>query len=519
MIGGGVMPRFDEISGRWFDEHGRRIGAQRPRLESVPPRVDSLLEMADDLMQLVGKPLDEWQKYVLSGALGLRGDGRWSAFEVGVCVPRQCGKNVIIEARELIGMFILGDKTTIHSAHQFRTARKSFREMEKLIRETPSLFSQVLGYKGQGAWDDIKGIRVNGAEMSIELLNGCKLEYQARSKGGGRGFTGDLIVLDEAYDLSMDEIAAMMPTMAARSMDGNPQIWYTSSAGMPDSYALADIRERGTSGDSSRLAYYEWSAEDDADSTDVDAWYQANPGLGIRISEEYVRETELPGMENGGEKFRRERMGILAQIGGDSVIPSALWRRCLDPESEPGERLAFAVDVPPSRDMATVAAVSDRGDGVWHVSIVAREEGTAWVPERLRELKEKWSPVAIVLDEGSAAGALLPDVKRARVRTVPLNMRQYGQACAAVYDAVRQGKLAHVGYEDLDRAVAAAQMKAMGESLWKWDRKTQVADISPLIAVTHAWHGLTSRDRAPSTERTGRAVGRRPVGRAAVGRG
>lgn len=470
-------------------------------------------------MGLAGKPLDEWQAHVLEGAMGERPDGRWTAFEVGLVVPRQNGKNVIIEARELAGLFILGDRVIIHSAHQFKTARKSFRDMERLVRNTPSLHSQVLGYKGQGSWEDIRGIRQNGTELSIELQNGCKLEYQARSGGGGRGFTGDLIVLDEAYDLSVDEIAAMLPTMAARSMDGNPQIWYTSSAGLPKSEALANLRERGTGGASPRLAYYEWSAPDDAESADVDAWYAANPGLGVRISEEWIRETELES-DMGDEQFRRERLGIWAQVGGESAISPSAWRRCLDPGSQPGDRLAFAVDVPPSRDMATIAAVSERPDGVRHVSIVAREEGTAWVAERLRELKEKWSPVAVILDEGSAAGALLPDVKRARVRTQALNMRQYGQACAAVYDAVQQGKLAHVGYEDLDRAVEAAQMKPMGESLWKWDRKTQVADISPLIAVTHAWHGLTARSRrAPDTQRTGRAAGRRVVGRSPVGRG
>ena len=37
-----------------------------------------------------------------------RADGNWSAFEVGVNVPRQNGKGGIIEARELAGLFLLG---------------------------------------------------------------------------------------------------------------------------------------------------------------------------------------------------------------------------------------------------------------------------------------------------------------------------------------------------------------------------------------------------------------------------
>lgn len=479
----------------------RRVGAQRPRVESVPAHEWSAAEDAASLMELAGKPLDDWQRYVLEGAMGERQDGRWTAFEVGLIVPRQNGKNVVIEARELAGLFILQDKVIIHSAHQFKTARKSFRDMERIIRTTPELFSQVLGYRGQGPHDEIRGIRQNGSELSIELQNGCKLEYQARSAGGGRGFTGDLIVLDEAYDLSMDEIAAMLPTMAARSLDGNPQIWYTSSAGLVKSHALADLRERGMSGESARLAYYEWSADDGAASDDPESWYQANPGLGVRISEEYIRETEYEAMDS--EQFRRERLGIWAKIGGDSAIPEASWAACLDHDSVAGSRVVFAVDVPPARDVATIAAVSEGADGVRHVEVVDRRAGVSWVPSRLRELRDRWSPLAVVLDEGSAAGALLPDVKREGVRTVPLSMKQYGQACAGVYDAVQQRKLAHTGQVELDDAVASARVRGVGESLWKWDRKNQVSDISPLIAVTHAWHGLTLKSRATSKPNSG----------------
>ena len=502
------------------EQSARRVGAQRPRIEHVPPHEWSSAEDAVAVMELAGKPLDEWQSYVLEGALGEREDGRWTAFEVGLICSRQNGKNVIIEARELAGLFVFKERVIIHSAHQFKTARKSFRDMERLIRTTPSLYSQVLGFRGQGPFEEIKGIRTNGSELSIELADGCKLEYQARSTGGGRGFTGDLIVLDEAYDLTMDEIAAMMPTMAARSMDGNPQIWYTSSAGLAKSYALSDLRERGMSGEASRLAYYEWSAPDDAESNDVDAWYQANPGLGIRISEEYVRETEFEAMDD--EQFRRERMSIWAPLGGESVISKSAWARAADAGSPGGDRLAFAVDVTPARDMATIAAVSELADGRWHVQVVDRRVGTSWVPSAVRALVEKWRPVVVVVDEGSGAGALVPELRREGVRTTALNMRQYGLACASLFDAICQGRVVHPGQDDLNAAVEAAQKKPMGDSLWKWNRKSAVEDISPLVAVTHAWHGLSLKSRRVADEPLvgGRLIaGRRAVGRSAVSRG
>lgn len=470
-----------------------RVGSQSPRIESVPSFHTSSADDAVDLIALAGKILDPWQRNVLEGALGERLDGRWSAFEVGIVVPRQNGKNVIIEARELAGMFIFGEKTIIHSAHQFKTARKSFRDMEKMIRNTPVFFEQVLGWKpGMSPWEDIKGIRTSGSELSIELANGSKLDYQARSTGGGRGFTGDLIILDEAYDLTVDEIAAMMPTMAARSMDGNPQIWYTSSAGMPKSAALADLRERGIAGDSPRLAYYEWSAEDTADSDSVDAWYQANPGLGIRISEEYVRETELEGMDD--EQFRRERLGIWAKLGGETAITPSSWKVLQDPGSLPGDRVIFAIDVPPSRDTAVISVASIRTDGLIHIEDVDRRVGTSWVAGRLKELQDAWKPVTTVVEAGSAAGTLIPEIKRAGVRVLEVTARQYFQGCGLIFDAIQRKQLRHIGQEELDEAALAVVMKFVGDSLFKWVRKNvDGVDISPFIACTLAVLGLDLR--------------------------
>src|SRR5690242_21208905 len=46
---------------------------------------------------------------------------------------------------------------------------------------------------------------------------------------------------------------------------------------------------RSIAGENKRLAYFEWSAEDDAEPDDPEGWAQANPGLGIRITLEHVQ--------------------------------------------------------------------------------------------------------------------------------------------------------------------------------------------------------------------------------------
>jgi hypothetical protein len=473
-----------------------RLGSQRPRLEHFPLYATTAADDAIDLAEIAGLNLDPWQQHVLRGSLGEKKNGKWAAFRVALVVPRQNGKNALLEARELAGLFLFGEQLIIHTAHEHATARESMLALMNRVKACPELMESVKGFEGD-VDRDITGMKT-GNDPGITLKNGSRLAYRARSKGSGRGFTGDLVVLDEAYALKLDEMAALLPTMAAKSISGNPQVWFTSSAGMVDSDLLASIREQGINKTSDRLAYYEWSAEEEAAPDDVDGWYQANPGLGIRISEDFVRDEYETLAEDTGsdEQFKRERMGIWAKLGGESAIPAKAWAACKgDPIlNETPTSVAFAVDVPPSRDSATITMAGDLGAGLSSVVTIDRRIGTDWVAGRLRELQEAWSPAAIVVDAGAAAGSILPELRRLRVRTMPVSYKDLGQACGRFYDAVMQQQISHSDQDELNDAVDASVKKPINDTMFVWNRRN-AGDISPLVAATLALHGLTVKGR------------------------
>lgn len=463
-----------------------RKGSQQPRIESFPLFATSAGDDAIDLASLAGLILDPWQEYVLRCSLGEKPNGKWTAFRCALVVPRQNGKNALLEARELAGLFLFGEKRIIHTAHEMKTARESMMSMMNRMKESDDLMDQVAGFEGD--FDkDFSGMKT-GNDPSITLKNGNKLSYAARSKGSGRGFTGDLIVLDEAYALRSDEMAAMVPTMAARSMVGNPQLWFTSSAGMPESDLLNAIRAEGMARSSDRLAYFEWSAAEGADKNDVDSWYEANPGLGVRISEQFVMdelETMLSDPAEGEEKFKRERLGIWAKLGGESVFASGVWSDLKDESSTPGDRLVFGVEIAGNRESASIASISYRADGVVHVEVIENRLGTSWLTGRLAELQTKWKPAAIVAIAGGHVDSLIPEWKRAGVRVRLLKFAEYVAGCGVVYDLITQGNLRHLGDEVLTAAVdGVKQAFGRDNTSFYWSRKGSDVDITPLVAVT-----------------------------------
>lgn len=461
------------------------VGRQEPRLSSVPDYHGSSGPEAIELAAMAGLYLDPWQQLVLTGSLGERLDGRWAAFEVGVVVPRQNGKDGLLEARQLAGLFLLGERLIIHTAHQFDTSLEAFRRLLTLIEGSEDLSRRV------------KRVSRAHGEEGIELLSGQRVRFRTRTKGGGRGFSGDLLILNEAMIIPKSAHGATLPTLSARP---NPQVWYTGSAVDQDIHehgeVLASVRERGVSGKDPALAYFEWSVDAELDQVaevagDEEAWAEANPALGVRISSEHVA-FEHRSMD--ARTFAVERLGVgdwpVLGVAGQG-IPVEAWDACADRESAPGDPVCFAFDVRPDRSMASIGVAGMRADGHRHIEVVEHRKGTGWIPGRLAELVERHQAMSVHYDQGSPAASLAASIEALGVKLEPVSLREHAQACGLIFDGVEERSIRHLGTAELSAAIRGAVKRTVGDA-WLWSRKSSAVDISPLVACTIALWGLDS---------------------------
>jgi hypothetical protein len=471
---------------------GPLYGWQEPPIQIAPPSVSSAGQEAIDLAAKAGLQLDPWQQHVLRIGMGEKADGSWAAFEAAVNVPRQNGKGGIIEARELWGLFIGGEQLILHSAHEFKTAKNAFKRIERLIRACPDLHKRVKAY------------RYTVGEESIELHTGQILRFIARSKGSGRGFTGDCNILDEDMILGDEAMDALLPTMAAVE---NPQIWYLGSAGIgAQSVQLGRLRRRALAAievgvPDPSLAYFEWSAnlhvaecakdcaEHDDPASD-ETVLKANPAVGYRLTLEKVA-NERSTLSAAG--YARERLGEGDYPSDEAdtwqVIGEDAWRALAAAESQPSDPVAFAIDMTPERSHAAIA-VAGAWRGGTHVEVVDHRPGTGWILDRAEELHKKWKPRCWVVDAGGPAGSLIEDLAdRLGVEIVSPKAREVAAACGQFYDAVTEQTLSHLDQAPLSAALAGAQQRPLGDA-WAWARRVVSVDISPLVAATLAKWGL-----------------------------
>ena len=449
---------------------------------SVFPRVQRRL--AD-----VGVSFDRWQQGFGQVCLGCRSTGKYAATVGGVVAswPRQIGKTYTV-GNIAIGLCLeFPGYRAIWTSHHNRTTTNTFRTMQAMVRN-------------KNIWPHVEAIRTANGEQEIVFKNGSIIMFGAREQGFGRGMDKiDLIVFDEAQILGLKALEDMVPaTNASRHPHGGLVIFIgTPPRPSDDGEAFTAKRAKALAGKTADQVYCEISAGPDVDPEDQEQFGSFNPSYPHRTSLEAM----LRMIENipDQEARRREMLGIWPPaMSRDLAIDADVWfANEVAPPDETSGRIAFGAYTNLPRTNSAIGAATDMGDGTILVEIVPAAEGveytnlpgTSWLPPRMHELEERWSPVALVVDGYSAAASLLPAMEELGLDLTVTQARDMARACGMVFDALMEGRLKHLGQDGLTKAALSAKWRELSDSR-AWDRKDKTSDITELVAMTLAVYGL-----------------------------
>lgn len=482
------------------------VGRQRPTHELLCPATDyDEVPRAIQLAEDAGLILDDWQKYLLRQLLGVQEDGLWAVFQALIVVSRRNGKSYLMAARVLAGLFLLDERDIVWSSHRYDTAMDTFKLVKKLIWETPELRAELARTRNNG-------ISTTHGDESITLRNGARVRFKTRTKDGGRGLDGDLVIIDEAQAAQNWHMGAMLPTVGARP---NPQIIYTGSAGDASSEVAGDLYNRAFESEPddptrSRLYAALWSMDEGDDRSDPRTWAKTNPSYNKRLDPQTVAGFYQAWKYNP-DYFDREHLGLgdYPRPEGETwIVPSANWKRREVGDSTVLGEVVLAVDGARDLSWAAISLAGFNAAGQVHMEVVEHVRGTRWVIERISNLLAGEYPTShpVVMDSRCPLAYLVPDLEVVGVPLRLLTPEETADAAAWFVDSGAEDPppdegpwsptWVHPPQIPSTVALAAAKTRPRGDRI-VLSRQAGGTDVSPLLSMVYAGFGLQLLGRAP----------------------
>lgn len=430
-------------------------GSQEPS-ERIAPRYNNSDGFdAIKAVRVGGTILDPWQADILEDWLARTASKRWSCPTCGGSVPRQNGKTLLLQARMEAGMLLFNEQI-IYTAHLQKTATETFEEMKDFF-ESPKIKKYV-------AQDGIKSAL--GREQII-LKTGARVKFLARTRSGGRGQHGDLLIFDEAQELDSTAQASFLPAISASL---NPQTIYTGTPPDPGSTGgvFREIRSKVLNKKTKKAAWFEFSVKEIGDITDKQRWADTNPALGRRIQISTI-ESELEQMSP--DTFARERLGwwspeIVEEV--DYAIDRKKWNACASEREKPEGKTAYGIKFTADGTMVAICGAVIPKEGEARISLIKEEPmsmGLQWLADWLNERYMKAS--CVVIDGRNGTSVLVDKIRqiwKAKNSVVVPSSRDVVAADSELINQINEGTVTWYKYQDSlnDSAINAEKRSFSG---------------------------------------------------------
>jgi hypothetical protein len=452
---------------------------------ALTPKTSFGFDVEDFARDVLHRPLDPWQRYLVIHAGELL-PGGLPRFRIAlVLVPRQNGKTEVCVVLSLFWLFVERVKLVLGTSTKLDYARESWDKAVTLAEDTPALAGEIP--KG--------GVRRANGEQTLSTVWGGRYKIAASNREGGRSLTVDKAVLDELREhATWDPYNAIIP---AQNAVEDAQAILISNMGDEKSVVLNALRSQAIEGKDQRLGIFEWSSPDGMAATDVAALAMANPNLGRRISLDALMGDAIRAQAAGGEQLAMFMTEVHCRYVPllDPAIDLEAWDEC---KAEGNldhirDRVALCLDVSLDQLHATLYAAAVDEDKV-RVDVVQAWEGQTAILQMRAELPvivERVQPRVLGWfpnGPAAAAAALFTERDGWPPQGVELEAirSDLSAVCMGFAEQVRSRAIAHSGDPLLDAHVRAAEKLYAGDG-WRFTRKG-TGQVDAAYAAAGATH-------------------------------
>jgi hypothetical protein len=404
------------------------------------------------LLRVGSTVLDPWQSDIMDDWLGRTPSGKWAAPTAGGSVPRQNGKSLLVQGRAEAGMLMFNE-TVIYTAHLQKTATETFEEMRNFF-EHPKLRRYVAEIK-----------TALGREQII-LKSGARIKFLARTRNGGRGQHGDLLIFDEAQELDETAQGSFLPAISASL---NPQTVYVGTPPGPDAVGTVfrNLRQRALDGEAKKAAWFEFSVPEIGDVKDPRRWAATNPALGRRIQFSTI-EGEAEQLDP--DTFARERLGWWSPVAAENLdyaIDRRAWEACASNDEKPEGKTAYGVKFAADGSAVCLCGAVIPKEGPARVSLIEMQpsgRGLVWLVDWLSARYDRAS--CVVIDGRNGVDVLVDRIKcvwRAKNAVIRPGVKDVLAAVGLFTNAVNENTLTwYKPQEALNESAVTAVKRPIG---------------------------------------------------------
>lgn len=477
-------------------------GSAEPRLYLTHPWEKTIGDVVADMAPSMGYELLPWQRDFLCDMGAVDHAGKWAHPRVAESVPRQQGKSVVLIVWAAALAAVMGYKV-LWTEHNYSTTMEMLDRFRAIFGRQPH--DTAMGCDG---WkDQLVAVRSQTSQEWMRFRSGGVIQFSTRTKSSRLGFSFDVVIYDEAQELTGVHTQVISPTTTSGDKH-NLQLIYSGTptrAGNP-AEVFRNVRKQAWEGGekSDDLMWLEYGVEEVGDIWDESRWWAVMPSLGYHADLRAIR----AGMKDMDELgAAQEYLGYWlpeTDDGNPPLIAAEQWAACeveRAPQPAAGERVAYGVKFSADGSTVALACAVRPPEGADHVELKFSEStarGVGWLADWL--LQRSRTGCAVVIDGRSGAGALCERMEHAhapRGYVVRPTADQAISAANAIYEGILTGSVTHVADEALGRSATTSTRRALGKGGgWGFGGD----DPAPIEAAGLALWALFNSARDPGRE-------------------